>query len=236
MAEGSRRTYDWPRPALTVDIAIFTVAGGPPPSIRVLLVQRDLDPFRGRWALPGGFVHENEDLDAAAARELHEETGVRDVSPEQVCAVGTPGRDPRGHVVTVLHVALVPAHRHPVRAAGDARRTAWFDAGALPRLAFDHARLMELAVGHLRRRVGASTACFELLPEAFALGELQTVLEAVLGRPLDRRNFRRKLAEGGFLGEVRGARRTGRHRPAKLYRLLPKKLERHVAGRAGMPF
>lgn len=232
---GPQRTYDWPRPALTCDTALFTVAGDPP-RLQVLLVQRDLEPFQGGWALPGGFVHEHEDLPAAAARELLEETGVAGEFLEQVAAVGTPGRDPRGHVVTVLHVALVPAARHAVRAAGDARRTQWFDAGRPPRLAFDHARLLELARAHLRRRVGETTACFDLLPAEFALSELQTVVEAVLGRELDRRNFRRKIAEAAFLAEVKGARREGRHRPAQLYRLLRGRFEQHVARADSLPF
>src|SRR5436190_8021274 len=136
-----KRTYDWPRPAVTVDIALFTVAGALNDlRLQVLLVERGLMPFRGAWALPGGFVNENEDLYAAALRELAEETGVRDVFLEQVAAVGTPGRDPRGHTVTVVYVALVAADKHRLEPSGDARATRWFDiaeALPLPPLAFD---------------------------------------------------------------------------------------------------
>src|SRR5262249_9693462 len=123
-----RRTYDWPRPALTVDLVLFSVAGALQNlRLQVLLIQRGLEPFRGRWALPGGFVREHEDLQAAAERELAEETGVRGVFLEQVGAVGTPGRDPRGHVVTLVYVALVAADRHPLASSGDARLARWFD-------------------------------------------------------------------------------------------------------------
>src|SRR5262245_7516294 len=110
---GSRRTYEWPRPAVTVDVVVFTVAGTlDAMKLQVLLVERGGEPFQGAWALPGGFVHEHEDLAAAAARELLEETGLPGVHVEQVAAVGTPGRDPRGHTITIVYVALVPADRH----------------------------------------------------------------------------------------------------------------------------
>src|SRR5262245_29226848 len=123
----TKRTYDWPRPAVTVDIALFTVAGTLHDlRLQVLLIQRDGEPFAGSWALPGGFVREHEDLREAALRELEEEAGVRDVFLEQVAAVGTPRRDPRGHTVTVVYVALVPAEKHRLAASGDARAAAWF--------------------------------------------------------------------------------------------------------------
>src|SRR5436309_10210869 len=110
-----RVSYDWPRPAVTVDIALFTVAGeGNHLRLRALCVQRKEDPFRGGWALPGGFVRENEGLEEAARRELAEETGVRDAVLDQVTAVGTPGRDPRGHVITVVYAGMVRADRHPL--------------------------------------------------------------------------------------------------------------------------
>jgi 8-oxo-dGTP diphosphatase len=234
---GSRRTYEWPRPAVTVDIAIFTVLesdGGA--ELQVLLVERDLAPFAGAWALPGGFVHENEDLSAAAARELLEETGVREGYLEQVGAVGTPGRDPRGHTVTVLYAALLPPDKHVLRATGDARSAQWHALTKLPELAFDHSALLEAALSHVRRSLGRNGACFALLPDHFTLTELQTVCEVVLGRPLDRRNFRRKLEEGAFLSEVKGEMRTGRHRPAQVYQLIRKRFEAHAQREGAIPF
>lgn len=234
---GPVRTYAWPRPALTVDLALFTVAPAPAgPRLDVLLIHRDLAPFQGTWALPGGFVHEHEDLLAAAARELLEEAGVTDVFLEQVAAVGTPGRDPRGHTVTVVYMALVAPDRHLLRASGDAREARWFDAARLPPLAFDHEALLALALAHLRRRLGQTPACFALVPGEFTLTELQGVCEAILGRPLDRRNFRRKIEEAGFVAEVEGARREGRHRPARLYRFVPKAFARWAAQERSLPF
>ena len=131
--------YEWPRPGLTVDVALFSVAGALNDlRLQVLLIERNEEPWRGQWALPGGFVRENEDLDAAARRELQEETGVRDAVLEQVGAVGTPGRDTRGHVVTVVYVGLTSGERHTLESSGDARAARWFDVagpGPLPALA-----------------------------------------------------------------------------------------------------
>jgi 8-oxo-dGTP diphosphatase len=231
------RTYAWPRPALTVDVVLFTVSGALQNlRLQVLLIQRDAEPFRGRWALPGGFVREDEDLYAAVLRELAEETGIRDVFLEQVATVGTPGRDPRGHVVTVVYVALVPPERHRLAASGDARAADWFDVAALPPLAFDHGLLLERALEHLRRRLGETPVCFRLLPEEFTLSELQTLCEVILGRSLDRRNFRRKVQDLEFLAPVPGTRREGSHRPAQLYRFVPEAFDRHAARARGLPF
>jgi 8-oxo-dGTP diphosphatase len=175
----------------------------------------------------------------AALRELAEETGVRDAVLEQVAAVGTPGRDPRGHTITVVHVGLVAPDRHCLEPSGDSAAARWFDIGgpeALPPLAFDHATLLHLAVEHLRRRVAEAPVCFELLPAEFTLSELQALLEAILDRPLDRRNFRRKVQELGFLVPADGTRREGAHRPAKLYRFVPGEFARHAARERALPF
>jgi 8-oxo-dGTP diphosphatase len=232
-------TYDYPRPALTVDIVLFTVAGTLNDlRLQVLLIQRNEAPFRGSWALPGGFVRPDEDLPAAALRELTEETGVTEAYLEQVTTVGTPGRDPRGHVVTVVYVGLVPADRHQLRATGDAAAVRWFDVARLDAvpLAFDHAELLALALDHLRRRLGEVPVCFQLLPAEFTLSELQTLAEAILGRPLDRRNFRRKVAELHFLHPVPGTRRQGAHRPAQLYRFVPEAFAEYAARSRELPF
>jgi 8-oxo-dGTP diphosphatase len=232
-------TYEWPRPALTVDVALFTVAGALQGlRLRVLLIERNQEPYRGAWALPGGFVREDEGLDEAARRELAEETGVRDVPLYQVTTVGTPGRDPRGHVVTVLYAGLVQGDRHVLTATGDSAAARWFDVDAvagLP-LAFDHAALLGRALEHLRRQISEAPLLFELLPETFTLSELQALTEALLGRPLDRRNFRRKVKEVEILAPAAGTRRAGPHRPAQLYRFVPAAFATHVARERALPF
>ena len=235
--KGSKRTYEWPRPAVTVDIVIFTVEGTLNElRLKVLLIERGGDPFKGSWALPGGFVHEHEDLAAAAARELMEEAGLSNVYLEQVVAVGTPGRDPRSHTVTIVYVALVPADRHVLHSTGDARNARWFAVDELPPLGFDHPKLLAAALDHLRRRVGETPVAFELLPKEFTLSELQSLCEVILGRSLDRRNFRRKVQEAGFVTQVKGGKRAGRHRPAQLFRFVPKAFDRFVADQGELPF
>jgi 8-oxo-dGTP diphosphatase len=235
-----RHTYEWPRPALTVDVALFTVRGTLNGlRLQVLLIRRGQPPFKGRWALPGGFVRPDEDLAAAAARELAEETGIREAVLEQVAAIGTPRRDPRGHTVTVVYVGLVAPDRHTLAATGDSAAAWWFDVNGpepLPPLAFDHAELLRLSLEYLRRRVGEAPVCFELLPAEFTLSELQVLLEAILGRPLDRRNFRRKVQELGFLEGTGGARREGAHRPAALYRFVPEEFAKRAARERALPF
>ena len=232
--------YEWPRPAVTVDIALFTVAGELNDlRLQVLLIERDEPPWRGQWALPGGFVRENEDLDAASRRELDEEAGVKEVTLEQVCAVGTPGRDTRGHVITVVYVGLTAGARHRLISRGDARAARWFDVSAatpLPELAFDHTHLLDLALRHLRKRLGEAPVCSELLPEHFALSELQALTEAILGRKLDRRNFRRKVQELGLVAPVAGQRRLGVHRPAQLFRFVPQSFARVTGRERPSPF
>jgi 8-oxo-dGTP diphosphatase len=213
--------YDYPRPAVTVDIALFTVAGTLQHlGLQTLLIQRAEPPYADMWALPGGFVRENEDLPVAAARELAEETGLSNVLLEPFAAVGTPGRDPRGHTVTVVHVGLVRGDA-ALQPSGDASAARWWDVAMLPELAFDHGALLTAALAYLRRRIGEAPLMFALLPEKFTLSEFQALLEAILGRTVDRRNFRRRVQELGLVAQTGDTRREGAHRPAALYRGVP---------------
>ncbi|HEU4537744.1 MAG TPA: NUDIX domain-containing protein [Polyangiaceae bacterium] len=206
-----------PKPLLvTVDVVIFTLRDAS--ALEVLLVRRKYPPFAGRWAVPGGFVLEHESLDDAAERELREETGVADVYLEQLHAFGEPRRDPRGRVVTVAYYALVAAGRLPLKAGSDAADARWFDAGAPPALAFDHRAIFDFALARLRAGVEGSALAFRLLPPTFTLTELQRVHEAVLGRPLDKRNFRRRALSLGLVRPLREWRREGQSRPAQLFR------------------
>jgi 8-oxo-dGTP diphosphatase len=147
MSERKQHCYEYPRPAVTADIAcMFEDDGG----LRILLIQRAHDPFAGRWALPGGFVDENEALDAAAHRELKEETGLEGVEVEQFGAYGDPGRDPRGHTVTIAFLARLDTQAQ-VAGADDASDARWFPVDALPALAFDHDKIIADAVRAYRR-------------------------------------------------------------------------------------
>ena len=206
----------------TVDVVIFTIREQ---RLQVLLVRRGIPPYQGAWAIPGGFVLDDEDLESAAARELMEETGVRDVYLEQLYTFGDPGRDPRGRVVTVAYFALIRSDQQ-VAAGSDAAEARWWPADAPPPLAFDHDRILAYAIERLRNKLEYTTVGFQLLPERFTLGELQAVYEAVLGRPLDKRNFRRKLELLDILVPLAEHRTAGRARPARLYRFAAARFEK----------
>ncbi|NJB84534.1 8-oxo-dGTP diphosphatase [Lewinella marina] len=209
-------TYEHPRPSVTVDVVVFGYDGGH--DLKLLLIQRGSDPYQGQWALPGGFVEMDEDLEAGALRELEEETGVKDLFVEQLYTFGKPGRDPRGRVISVAHYALVNLSKHPAAAASDASEVAWFSLDKLPELAFDHAEIIKLATTRLRAKVRYQPIGFELLPEEFTLGELQALYETILGVPeFNKRNFRTRILRTGILEEV-GRQQNVAHRPAILYR------------------
>lgn len=195
------------------EVAAFRASA--PGRLEIALRRREVHPGRGSWTLPGEFVRPGEDLAIAARRGLRL-LGVDEEAPlEQVTADGRPGRDPRGHVVSVVHAALL---RDPPR---DSPELAWIGVGELPPLAFGHAALLETALVSLRERAVSTPLVFAILPDAFTLGDLQSLLETVLGEPMDRRNFRRKLKDAAFLAPVRGQQRVGRHRPAQMYRFKP---------------
>jgi 8-oxo-dGTP diphosphatase len=207
-------TYEYPRPAVTVDCVIF---GFDESGLRVLLIQRGTEPFRGRWAIPGGFVDMNESLEDAARRELEEETGLRSVYLEQLYTFGDPGRDPRGRVITVAYWALTRVLAEPVRAASDADCAAWFPVDDLPDLAFDHERILTAARERLAAKVRYQPVGFELLPRQFPLSQLQRLYEVLLERPIDKRNFRKRVLEMGVLVDTKEVQRDVAHRAAKLY-------------------
>ena len=206
--------YAYPRPALTVDCVIF---GLDEADLKVLLIERGVEPFEGKWAIPGGFVVPGESVDEAAARELEEETGLRDVFLEQLYTFGAPTRDPREHVVSVAYYALVNLSEHALNARTDARSAAWFSVDELPNLAFDHNEIAEVALTRLKGKVRYQPIGFELLPRKFTLTQLQKMYETILERPMDKRNFRKKILSFGFLKELDEVEKDVAHRAARLY-------------------
>jgi 8-oxo-dGTP diphosphatase len=209
------RAEDYPRPSVTVDVVILTLTEG---QLRVLLVKRKRWPFEGMWAIPGGFLNMDEGLEDAARRELKEETNVSDIYLEQLYTFGDPGRDPRTRVITVVYYALIDAAKLDVRAADDAADAAWYPMHDLPQLAFDHKTILDYTLDRLKGKLEYTQIGFQLLPEEFTLSELQEVYEAILGRDLDKRNFRKKILSTSILDGTDRTKMEGPHRPARLYR------------------
>ena len=210
-------TYDYLHPAVTVDIVIFTLRAD---ELKVLLIKRALSPFQGEWALPGGFVDLDESLDAAARRELEEETGVAGVYLEQLYTFGTPDRDPRERVITIAYYALIPSDRIVLQAATDAEGVSWFGLEELPELAFDHSEILGIAHERLVAKLDYSTIAFQFMPQAFSLSELQQVYEVIFRASVDKRNFRKRILALNLIEPTGAEKREGAHRPAKLYRVI----------------
>jgi ADP-ribose pyrophosphatase YjhB (NUDIX family) len=208
--------YEFERPGLTVDCVIFGLDLDAE-SLKVMLIERDVEPFKGAWAIPGGFVRSDEALLDAATRELEEETGIKDVFLEQLYTFGDPGRDPRGWVVSVAYYALVSPDKHNIRATMDARDARWFPVNALPKLPFDHGKILKTALERLRGKLTYAPIGFELLPQKFTIKQLQKLYEIVLDSKLDNRNFRKKIFAMDVLRELNEMQTGVAHRAARLY-------------------
>jgi len=213
-------TYKYPRAAVTVDGVVFGLDEN---DLKVLLIQRDLEPFAGRWALPGGFLRLDETPEQAALRELQEETGLTKVYLEQLYTFGEVDRDPRERIITIAYYALVRLSDHQVQAATDARNAAWFAVDDIPKLAFDHDAIVATALARLQGKVRYQPIGFELLPPKFSLTRLQRMYEIILERPLDKRNFRKKVVSLDILEELDEVEQDVAHRAAKLFRFDERK-------------
>ncbi|MFO7323307.1 MAG: NUDIX domain-containing protein [Chloroflexota bacterium] len=201
---------------VSVDVVIFTLRSR---DLQVCLVRRDCAPFKDDWALPGGGVRVDEPLERAALRILHAKTGVRDLYLQQLFTFGDPGRDPRRRVISVTYFALISSERIATNHLdGDSETVGWHSVYALPRLAFDHAEIIQYALVRLRNKIQYSAAAFELMPEEFTLRELHDAYMVILNDyTLDKANFRKKIREANILEPASGYRETG-GRPARLYR------------------
>jgi len=199
------------RPSVTVDIALFTIRNA---RLEVLLIRRKHKPCAGMWALPGGFVDMKESLEAAALRELKEETGLDKVYIEQLGAYGDPDRDPRTRVITIAFIALAPSEKLVVRAGDDAADAAWHPAYSPPQLAFDHKWILADALERLRKRMWEAPLAFQMLPRCFTTTELRKVYEAMLNKPVDLRKIRRHMSS---MGKLTPCRKTTHHPMRKQY-------------------
>jgi len=207
-------SYKHARPAMTVDAVVF---GLDETELKVLLIRRAQEPFQGHWAIPGGFMRMDESADAAVQRKLCEETGIRDLFLEQLYTFSEVKRDPRERVISIAHFALVRPDKLQITAHSEAGDVSWFSLKDLPPLAFDHAEILDVARRRLRNKIRYQPVGFELLPTSFTMGEIWKLYENALERPIDKRNFMRKIKKLGVLREIPGKRREGAHRPAALF-------------------
>jgi len=203
------------KPSVTVDIVIYTIQEN---TLKVLLVKRGIEPFKNKWAIPGGFVRVHESLEDAAKRELEEETGVKDVYLEQLYSFGDPKRDPRGRVITVTYLALINSDLIKLKAATDVCEVKWFSINHLPILAFDHKNILEYSLKRLKWKFEYTSVAFSLLPFSFSLGQLQKLYEIVFNKKLDKRNFAKKILSLNILNKE-GIKKDVSHRPPRLYSL-----------------
>lgn len=189
--------YPFPRPSVTTDCVIFGYDGK---DLKILLVERGIPPFKGMWALPGGYLQMDEDAIDGAKRELYEETGLKDAYVEQFRTFAAVDRDPRGRVITIAHLALVKISE--VQGGDDAAKAQWFSLHEVPRLAFDHDMILREAMEYLRQKIHFEPVGFELLPEIFTMPQLQNLYESILDVRFDRRNFAAKMLHLGILEPV----------------------------------
>ena len=207
---------------LAVDNCIFTVKNG---ELCVLLIQMRKKPFTDIWALPGGLVGEREELDTAAKRILREETNVQNIYLEQLYTFGNLTRDPFGRVISVAYLALIPSEKIILKTLPKYADVRWWKFSELPRLAYDHNKIATYAKQRLEWKLEYTNAAWSLLPEHFTLTDLQKVYESVLGRKLDKRNFRKKILVLGLLEEAGGKIARGAYRQATSYRFKSKKIK-----------
>lgn len=199
---------------ISVDSVVFGYDEG---ELKVALIERKKSPFKGMWAIPGGFMEGNETVEEAAFRELREETGIKDIYLEQFHVFNKPGRDPRGPTVTVAFFALINSDQCHLIASEDAAKAKWWPAYKLPALAFDHDEIYAKSLEALRVALKTRPLAFELLPKEFTLTHLQNLYEQVFDISLDKRNFRKKVAKMNFIKPTKNKTEGGRQRPALLY-------------------
>ena len=208
--------YKYPHPSVTTDCVIFGFDGT---RLNVLLIERGIEPFKGRWAFPGGFLKMNESALMGAKRELYEETGLKDAYIHQFHAFSDPNRDPRERVITIAYYALVRISE--VKGGDDAAKAQWFPLDKVPSLAFDHDQILREATIELRQQIHFEPIGFELLPEKFTMTQLQRLYEAILSVKFDRRNFCNKMLKFGILTQLEETLPLVNKKEAFLYRFNP---------------
>ncbi|GAF02284.1 NUDIX hydrolase [Saccharicrinis fermentans] len=215
-------SYEYPRPSVTTDCVIFGFDGI---ELNILLIERGIEPFKGQWALPGGFLQMDETTEECARRELTEETGVSDLYLEQLYTFSDVKRDPRGRVITVSYYALIRSTDFKVIGGDDASAAKWFPIHQVPSLAFDHDRILREGHNRLKSKIRYEPIGFELLEEIFTIPQLQRLYEAILGIQLDRRNFNRKITSLDILEPIENKLKGVGHKGARQFRFDKEKYQ-----------
>ena len=219
-------TYKYPHPAVTADNVIFGFDGS---SLHILLVERGLEPYKGCWALPGGFLQMDETIEQCAQRELFEETNVQEVYLRQFHVFSEVERDPRERILTVAFYALVRKSDYELIAGDDANDASWFPLNELPPLAFDHHKIIELAQSRLQEEIRLRPIAFKLLDKKFSMSELQRIYELINNTHYDRRNFQRKMMASGFLSDEGISKTVAANRPPQLFSFDEKLYEQSLS-------
>lgn len=214
MASGNQYIYDYPHPAVTTDCVIFGFDEG---ELKVLLIERGIEPFLGKWALPGGFINMDEDAETCSRRILKKETGLENIFMEQLYTFTSINRDPRQRVISIAHFALVRKSDYQAIAGLDTTTVRWFGLSEVPELAFDHQEILLTAKERLKGKIKYQPIGFELLPERFTMPDLHRLYETVLQKELDRRNFRKKMLSFNILTDTGEMQRGAQNRAPKLY-------------------
>lgn len=204
----------WDKPAVSISLLIFTINNG---QLEIVLIRRLRDPFEDYWSIPGDLIYSDESLRSAAERILYEKTGIADVYLEQSKAFGTVDRDPRGRVITIAYFALLPKDKFDLAKAPDALHASWVSVKKLPRLAFDHKKIITTTLEKMERELKSTNIAQGLLPKEFRLTQLQEVYEALYQKKIDKRNFRKKILSLGIIEPTGQVFRKGNYRPARLY-------------------
>ena len=223
-------TYKYPHPAVTTDCVVFGFDGS---NLNLLLIERGIEPFKGKWALPGGFMNMDETAEQGAMRELQEETSIKDIYIEQFHTFTSVNRDPRERVLTIAFLAFIRQEKYEVIAGDDAAKAQWFPIDHLPELAFDHKEIIAMALDKLKWKITYEPIAFRLLNKTFTMTQVQTIYEVVLGQTFDRRNFHKKMTALGYIIPT-GDKQTANGRPGNLYSFDEEKYNEEVNKRSAI--
>lgn len=206
--------------SVTTDIIIFTLENS---QLKVLLIKRANEPFKNQWALPGGFLFQDEEPEKAALRVLKDKAGVKDVYIEQLYTFPGSGRDPRGNIITITYFALIPQNTIKLNKNEKIQSPTFFSIKKLPKLAFDHKRIVLYGLGRLKSKLEYTNAVYSLLPKFFTMNELQKAYESILAKKIDKRNFRKKFLQLGLIKSTKKIHYGTRQRPAQMYKFISRK-------------